>query len=137
MTGNQLLTKLAESGTGESKIAAVRAALKNDTVADVLDLLKAKGHHGTVDKAGLILAAAGVVIPKVQINADAGLRASLDECKAANTKLRSDLREANAAAEANANKAKTLDAKVAELEKSLADAKAGKGHDTIGLKSTK
>lgn len=137
MTGKELLAKLAESGTGESKIAAVRKAMKADTVAEVLDQLKAHGYKPTADKAGQILAAAGVSVPNVQINADAGLRAALDEYKATNTKLRNDLREANAAAEANANKAKTLDAKVADLEKSLAEAKAGKGNDAIGLKSTK
>lgn len=56
MTGKELLDALTESGTGSSKIAAIRESVTPDCSAqDVISAARSLGFHGTVDKALIML----------------------------------------------------------------------------------
>lgn len=96
MTGKQLLAKLADAGSGESKLKACADAMPGDSALDVVRTLKNLGYQATAEKAAAILTAEGIAVPSLEVSADSGLRAALDESKAMNAKLIAENRELKA-----------------------------------------
>lgn len=123
MTGKQLLAKLADAGSGESKLKACANAMTGDSAMDVIRTLKSLGYQSTAEKAAGILAAEGIAVPGLEVSADAALRSALEESKAVNAKLVAEVRELKAAL--NESKATIADLQ-AESDKKTASAGTGK-----------
>lgn len=87
MTGNELLDQLKTTGTGASKLEAVRGMLGKNTSpqpVEVVDALQSLGYSGTVEKAVSICAGVGIKVggPGALFSAMEKLRADNDLLKA-------------------------------------------------------
>lgn len=92
MTGKELMAKLAQSGTGKSKMKVVAqelAEVKNPTAAQVISAFYDAGFNGTVEKACKIAGESGMRIT----NPIQAARMEVDEKNAEIEKLKAQIAE--------------------------------------------